>query len=193
MVSLEGGTFTMGSPGDEANRQSNEVQHQVTVSAFYMGKHEVTQKEYLDTMGSWPETAPDSAYGLGDSYPAYNVSWYDAVAYCNKRSVDENLDPAYTVSGETVTWDKSASGYRLPTEAEWEYACRAGTTTPYSSGSSVDEAGWHSSNSGYTSHLVGTKLANDWGPYDMHGNVWEWCWDRYGDYESGPLTNPCWA
>jgi formylglycine-generating enzyme required for sulfatase activity len=201
MVSVAGGTFTMGSPGDEVSRGSIEVQHQVTVSAFYMGKHEVTQKEYLDTMGSWPETAPSGTYGLGDSYPAYNVSWLDAVKYCNKRSEDENLTPAYTVSGETVTWNKSANGYRLPTEAEWEYACRAGTTSPFNTGDNITTAqANYNGNYPYngnpageyraTTTVVGTFAANAYGLYDMHGNVFEWCWDWSGDYESGPLTDP---
>jgi formylglycine-generating enzyme required for sulfatase activity len=156
-----------------------------------MGKYEVTQKEYFDTMESWPnDSAPSGTYGEGDSYPIYWVTWYDAIEYCNKRSEDENLTPAYTVSGEDVAWNKSANGYRLPTEAEWEYACRAGTTSPYSSESSVGDIGWYYDNSGNKAHPVGEKLANAWGLYDMHGNVYERCWDWYAAYESGPLTDP---
>jgi uncharacterized repeat protein (TIGR02543 family) len=201
MASVPGGAFTMGSPGTEADRSSNEVQHEVTVSSFYMGVHEVTQKEYLDTMESWPGTAPSGTYGLGDSYPMYYVSWLDAIEYCNQRSEDENLTPAYTVSGETVTWDKSASGYRLPTEAEWEYACRAGTTTPFSTGGNITTArANYDGNYPYNGNPAGeyrgkTTVAgffapNAYGLYDMHGNVWEWCWDWYGDYASGPLADP---
>jgi formylglycine-generating enzyme required for sulfatase activity len=196
MVWIEGGTFTMGSPASKAQRESDEdPQHSVTLSSFYMGRYEVTQKEWRDLMGTTIQQQRDKAgdsslYGEGDNYPMYYVSWYEVVEYCNARSRREGLTPAYTVSGTTVTLNSGATGYRLPTEAEWEYACRAGTTTPYSSGSSVDSAGWYSSNSGSKTHEVGTKQPNALGLYDMHGNVYEWCWDWYGDYSSGAQTNP---
>jgi formylglycine-generating enzyme required for sulfatase activity len=155
------------------------MQQQVWVSAFSISKYEVTQKDYRDVMGTNP------SHFKGDSLPVENVSWVDAIEYCNKRSLMEKLTPAYTIGGSgdrrNVTWNRDANGYRLPTEAEWEYACRAGTTTPYSSGDSVDSAGWHSGNSGNTTHPVGQKQANAWGLYDMHGNVSEWCWDEYTD------------
>jgi formylglycine-generating enzyme required for sulfatase activity len=184
MVRIEGGSFMMGSPESEADRGGGETQHQVTLSSFYIGKYEVTQKEWVEVMGSNP------SHFKGDNLPVEMVSWYEVIEYCNKRSVKEGLTPAYTVSGTDVTWNRSANGYRLPTEAEWEYACRAGTTTPYSSGRSVDAAGWYSSNSGSTTHPVGTKQANGWDLYDMHGNVYEWCWDWYGTYPSGAQTDP---
>jgi formylglycine-generating enzyme required for sulfatase activity len=183
-VKIAGGTFMMGSPSSEPNRESNETQHQVTLSSFYMGKHEITQKEWVEVMGSNPSRFK------GDNLPVEQVSWFVAVNYCNKRSIKEGLPPAYTVSGTNVTWNQSANGYRLPTEAEWEYACRAGTTTSYSSGESVDSVGWYDSNSGGRTHPVGMKQANGWGLYDMHGNVWEWCWDWYGSYASGNQTDP---
>ncbi|GMO45460.1 MAG: formylglycine-generating enzyme family protein [Treponemataceae bacterium] len=184
MVRINGGTFMMGSPADEPNRNSDETRHSVTVSSFWMGKHEVTQKEWRDVM----ETSPSNF--SGDNLPVEQVSWYDAVEYCNARSRREGLTPAYTISGTNVTWNRSANGYRLPTEAEWEYACRAGTTTPYYTGSTVDSAGWHDGNSGGRTHPAGQKAANGWGLYDMHGNVWEWCWDRYGSYPSDAQTDP---
>jgi formylglycine-generating enzyme required for sulfatase activity len=188
-VWINGGTFTMGSPANEPNRDSDEgSQHQVTVSGFYMGKYEVTQAEYQTVMGTNPSNFK------GPSLPVEQVSWFDAVEYCNKRSQKEGLSLAYTISGtgnsRTVSLNRSANGYRLPTEAEWEYACRAGTSTPYSSGNSVDNAGWYSNNSGSTTHAVGGKQSNAWGLYDMHGNVWEWCWDWKGDYPSGAQTDP---
>jgi formylglycine-generating enzyme required for sulfatase activity len=125
-----------------------------------------------------------------DNEPVVLVSWYDAVEYCNWRSRKEGLTPAYIIGGTNVTLNRGVNGYRLPTEAEWEYACRAGTSTPYSSGNSVDSAAWYADNSGDTTHAVGTKQANAWGLYDMHGNVEEWCWDWYGDYSSAAQTDP---
>jgi len=185
LVHIDGGTFTMGSPDNERGRTRSEgPQHQVTVSSFYIGKYEVTQAEYEEIMGANP------AHFKGASLPVEQVSWFDAVDYCNKRSVKEGLTPAYKVSGSNVTWDRSANGYRLPTEAEWEYACRAGTQTPFNSGSSVDAAGWYSGNSGQRTHPVGEKQANSWGLYDMHGNVLEWCFDWLGDYSSQAKTDP---
>jgi formylglycine-generating enzyme required for sulfatase activity len=189
MVRINGGTFTMGSPANEANRDSDEVQHQVTVSSFFMGKYPVTQKEYQEIMGTNPSNFK------GDNLPVEMVSWFDAVEYCNKRSQREGLSLAYTISGSgdsrTVTWNRNANGYRLPTEAEWEYACRAGTRTAYNTGAAIsDSTGWYSANSGNATHPVGQKPANAWGLYDMHGNVYEWCWDLSGKYSSGAQTDP---
>ena len=124
-VLIKGGSFQMGSPESEAWRSADETQHSVTVSDFYMSKYELTQKEYEEITGSNPSNFS------GKNLPVENVSWLDAVAYCNAKSEKENLTPAYTINGQSVSWDRSANGYRLPTEAEWEYACRAGTTTPF--------------------------------------------------------------
>jgi len=184
-VRINGGTFTMGSPSSELGRRSDEVQHQVTVSSFYIGKYEVTQKEYQEVMGTNPSKF------MGDNLPVENVSWYDAVEYCNQRSKKEGLIPAYTVNGSNVEWNRNTNGYRLPTEAEWEYACRAGTATAYNTGENIsDSTGWYKVNSGIKTHPVGQKLANAWGLYDMHGNVWEWCWDWYGSYSSKVQNDP---
>jgi formylglycine-generating enzyme required for sulfatase activity len=172
----------MGSPSNEPERYSDEVQHQVTLSAFYMGKYQVTQAEYQSVM----ETNP--SYFTGSNFPVERVSWYDAVEFCNRLSQREGLTPAYTINGTNVSCNWNASGYRLPTEAEWEYTCRAGTTTPYSTGNNIttSQANY---NSGSTKP-VGSFAPNPWGLYDMHGNVWEWCWDWYGSYSTGAQTNP---
>jgi len=195
MVRINGGTFMMGSPANEVGREDDELQHRVTVSSFYMGKYPVTQKEYREVMGSNP------SFYIGDNYPVENVSWYDAINYCNRLSQKEGLTPAYTVNGEDVTWNSKASGYRLPTEAEWEYACRAKTTTPFSTGNNIttSQANYnenipHNNNAirrySQTTTAVGSFAPNPWGLYDMHGNVYEWCWDWYEPYSDSAQTDP---
>ena len=186
MVRIQGGTFMMGSPANESGRRNDEgPQRQVTVSSFYMGKYEVTQKEYQEIMGTNPSKFK------GDNLPVETVSWYDVIGYCNRRSQREGLTPAYTVNGTNVTWNRNANGYRMPTEAEWEYACRAGTVSAYNTGANIsDNTGWYTANSGETTHPVGQKPANAWGLYDMHGNISEWCWDIYANYPSGVQTDP---
>jgi len=195
MVRIQGGTFTMGSPANEPEHYDDEVQHKVTVSSFYMGKYQVTQKEYQAVMGTNPSNFK------GDNLPVEEVSWYDAVNYCNRLSQKEGLAPAYTVNGANVTWNQNADGYRLPTEAEWEYACRAGTTTPFSTGNNITtRQANYDGNNPYNNNAkgeyrgkttpVGSFEPNSWGLYDMHGNVMEWCWDWYGDYSGGAQTDP---
>lgn len=201
-VFVKGGTFEMGSPASEVRREKDEKRHQVTLRGFHMGAHEVTQKEYRELMGTEPSQFK------GDDLPVENVTWHDAVAYCNARSLKEGLTPAYTVSGtgdaRTVVWNREVDGYRLPTEAEWEYACRAGTETPFSTGGNVtvEQANYYGTYpyDGYPSGQyrsrtvpVGSFAPNPWGLYDMHGNVWEWCWDWYGAYADGAAIDPAGA
>ena len=183
----------MGSPEDEPGRMPVESpRHRVTVGSFYIAKFTVTQEEYEAVMGANP-----SRY-RGAGQPVEMVSWLNAVDYCNRLSIMEGLTPAYTINGNNVTWNREANGYRLPTEAEWEYACRAGTDTPFYTGDSAVDAGWYRATaSDRQPYPVGQKLPNGFGLYDMHGNVWEWCWDWYGDYTEeekvdpvGPATGP---
>jgi len=195
MVRINGGTFTIGSSVNEDNHRDYEVQHRVTVSSFYMGKYEVTQKEYQEVMGTNP------SYHKGDNLPVERINWYDAVNFCNRLSQKEGLTPAYTVRGTSVTWNYNANGYRLPTEAEWEYACRAGTTTPFNTGYNITTSqANYDGNYPYNNNVQGiyrdettpvdSFAPNSWGLYDMHGNVCEFCWDWYGSYPSDAQTDP---
>ncbi len=199
---IKGDTFQMGSPESEPERSSDEIQHNVTVGDFYMSKTEVSQKEYQEIMGENPSDTK------GDDLPVTNITWYDAVEYCNKLSQKEGFTPCYTISGNTVTWDKSANGYRLPTEAEWEYSARANTTTPFSFGDYVHNSDANCYNAyGYNNDASGNWVngsdaylrktvtvtqysANDYGLYNMHGNVAEWVWDWYSEYDSKTSADP---
>ncbi|MDR2494891.1 MAG: formylglycine-generating enzyme family protein [Spirochaetaceae bacterium] len=191
-VRIESGSYTMGSPLSEVSRDRDETEHKVTVDAFYLGKYEVTQEEYQAVTGNNPSDFK------GPSLPVEQVSWYDAVAYCNARSVKEGLTPAYTIGEQEIVWNHGADGYRLPTEAEWEYACRAGTATAYHTGNAIDpNQANYDGNYPYNKAAkgayrkktapVGSFNPNPWGLFDMHGNVYEWCWDQYNPYSVGGL------
>jgi len=194
MVYIPGRTFTMGSPESEANRGSDEKQHQVTVSPFFMGKYPVTQKQWEAIMGNNPSNFK------GANRPVENVLWNDAVEFCEKLSLDSARLSAAGERLQAGVGERSRT-YRLPTEAEWEYACRAGTTTPFYFGETITpELVNYDGNNPYGSASKGkyrqqTKDVGDFPPnafglYDMHGNVWEWCQDWYGDYASGSVTDP---
>jgi len=238
MVSIPAGTFMMGSPTTEPNRWDDETQHSVTLSAFSMSKYQVTQAQWVAVMGTG-EDRTTTSYGKGNNYPIYSVNWYDAIVFCNKLSIKEGLNPVYSIGGKTnpaewgaiptsndATWnaavmDKSKNGYRLPTEAEWEYACRGSypnkatetNTKPFGIGDGTkmisglanfdvtypydlnhSPAGHYNDTSatGYVDKTtaVGSYTANNYGLYDMHGNVWEWCWDWYKADITADNTNP---
>jgi formylglycine-generating enzyme required for sulfatase activity len=175
----------MGSPTGESGRATDETQHTVMLKKdFWMADSEVTQRQYRNLMGTSP-----SKY-QGSELPVEQVSWFDAVAYCNALSVKENLSPCYQINEPTVVWagGLDCTGYRLPTEAEWEYAARSPATTLYAGSDSVDAVAWYSTD---TTHAVKTKAANGRGLYDLSGNVWEWVWDWYqGNYEALLSENP---
>jgi formylglycine-generating enzyme required for sulfatase activity len=216
----------MGSPASEPERYDDEgPQHQVTVSAFNMGKYQVTLGEFRRFLnatgyktdaergdggyvctGGKLETKQDANwknpyFNQEDNHPVVLVSWNDAIQYCNWLSGEEGLTLAYKINGDNVAWNRNANGYRLPTEAEWEYACRAGTTTPFSTGNNIttDQANYDG-NYPYNNNAkgeyrektmpVGSFAPNAWGLYDMHGNVFEWCWDWYGAYSSSAQKDP---
>ncbi len=205
-IRVTGGTFQMGSPDAESWRSDDETQHTVTVSDFYMSPYEVTQAEYEAVTGNNPSNF------TGSDLPVENISWLEAVSFCNAYSGEKGLEPVYSIDGENVSWNRSADGYRLPTEAEWEYACRAGTASPFymENFPSAEEANYYGHypyeiEANYfsqenltvkpgeyrqTTVAVGSFSPNPLGLYDMHGNVGEWTWDIYGAYSTEEQTDP---
>lgn len=181
MVQVPAGSFLM---GDEEEGQI----HRVSITnPYYISQVPVTQALYHAVMNENP------SFFKGDHNPVESISWFDAARFCNALSKAMNIAPAYKIKGEKVEWIAGTSGFRLPTEAEWEYAARGGTTARFACGdleSGLEAMGWYHQNSGEKTHPVGQKEPNAWGIFDMHGNVLEWTWDWYGDYPSSSANDP---
>lgn len=210
-VLIKGGSFTMGSPESEDWRSNDETQHRVTIASFYMAKFEVTQKQWLEITGKNPSNFS------GDKLPVESITWLEAIEFCNALSKRDGRTPVYTIrdSGDTITWNRSANGYRLPTEAEWEYAARAGSTTPFYSRKvpGADDVNFYGhypyqiEQNYFNDEVletrpgvyraktldVGSFKPNPNGLYDIYGNVGEWCFDYYGDYGKDVQINPAGA
>jgi formylglycine-generating enzyme required for sulfatase activity len=203
MVRLGAGEFLRGSPdGDPDARADEKPRRKVKITGpFFLGKYKVTQEQYEEVMDRNP-----SAFAAAGRFkakvagadtrrhPVESLSWLEAVRFCNRLSDRHGLPRYYKIEGKTVTI-RGGAGYRLPTEAEWEYACRAGTASRWSFGDGAARLGeyaWYARNASGATHPVGARKPNPWGLYDMHGNVAEWCWDRYSDayYRRSPVSDP---
>jgi len=214
MISIPGGSFRMGSPRG-SGYMNERPDHQVTLPTFLLGKYEVTQGQYFEITGAQPSscwTNPENPEQDGwTTLPVETVNWYEALIFCNKLSVKEDLNPVYRVNGSVnpddwgdvptveadtpwdVAWISDANGYRLPTEAEWEYAARGGIYSKnyrYAGSNNPDHVLWYYENSKIMSHEVGAKAPNELDLYDMSGNVMEWCWDWQGAYTANAKENP---
>jgi formylglycine-generating enzyme required for sulfatase activity/lipopolysaccharide export LptBFGC system permease protein LptF len=208
-VFVRGGSFNMGDIWNDGEGNEKPV-HTVTLSPYFIAKHEVTQEKITNILG---EQEWSDIYGVGNTYPAYNVSWYEAIVYCNKLSIADGLSPVYSINGSFNTedwgsipssydslWDAmecewSGNGYRLPTEAEWEYAAGGGFDVKNKWSGTTNESdlpifAWYLSNSNDKTNEVGTLQSNNLGINDMSGNVWELCWDLYDIYLPGDQENP---
>jgi formylglycine-generating enzyme required for sulfatase activity len=198
-VNIPPGTFTMGSSTGEPGRSDNEgPRHQVTLTrGFYMSKYEVTEQRWHQVMGGPSPENPQLARG--------GITWDKAVEFCNALSLREGLTPAYTIHGNygNVTWHQGSNGYRLPTEAEWEYGCLAGSITAFAIGPithnecspldlNLNAMGWYCGNtSPFGPQAVGQKQANQWGLYDMHGIMCDWVWcGNYRVYTEDAVVDP---
>ncbi|MBN2103452.1 formylglycine-generating enzyme family protein [bacterium] len=187
MIFIEGGTFQMGDTDGSGDTDELPV-HFVSVQSYEMLKYEVTQELWQSVVGNYP-----SSFTGNLNRPVEQVSWLNAVEFCNMLSRKHQFTPCYMIQENNVNCDFDADGYRLPTEAEWEYAARGGTQNIenlYSGSSQIGAVSWYAANSDSKTHETGLKMPNELGLFDMSGNVCEWCWDWYSEYGSTALTDP---
>ncbi len=185
MIRVLPGSFLQGSAPNDGLRMVDEVLREVQLTqSFTLGATEVSQSLWLSLMGSDPSSRPC------EGCPVHDVRWTEAVAFCNRLSERAGLDAAYDLSGDEPVWRPRADGYRLPTEAEWEYAAGAGVGGLYAGGDEPERVAWYSANTDGSPMPSARLRPNAWGFYDMSGNVWEWVWDRYGERSGQPAVNP---
>lgn len=183
-VNVKVGKFMMGALSGFADETP---MHEVTLTKdLIVFSHEVTKQLWFQIMDTL--IVPTDEY----NFPADNITWLKAIEFSNKMSEIYGLEKAYTLIRSNASFNYEANGWRLPTEAEWEFICKAGSETDFSGIGDINQMGYFDSNSGLNSHKVGEKAINQFGLYDIHGNMWEWCWDKYESeyYENSPATNP---
>ncbi len=188
LVNVSAGSFLMGSPRYEEDREQDEDRHQVILTNdFLISATEISQDQWFRIMATNPSRFD------GPGRPVENITFNQCVEFCNQLSMVEGLVPAYGRHGGVIYWNRESNGYRLPTEAEWEYACRAGSQKRFASGdnnTNLHGLSWFRNNSTGRTHDVASKAPNNWGLHDMHGNVWEWCWNWSAPYPPLFATDP---